>query len=143
MRAASMPRDGEIVAHRLGAARAERDVVFARAALVGMAFDGEGVASDSCCSHCACLSSVARACGVSSVESLSKNTRSPTLTTKSCWLPGVAAPADASRVVGRLVGAGRHGERRDQSGGEPARRGSYAITLNHSGASNFRPRYRT
>src|SRR5476651_2673760 len=44
-------------------------------------------------SHCACLSSVARDCGVSSDESVSKNTRSPTLTTKSCWLPGVAWPA--------------------------------------------------
>ena len=33
---------------------------------------------------------------MSSVESVSKNTRSPTLTTKSCWLPGVATPADAS-----------------------------------------------
>ena len=32
---------GEIVAHSLGAAGAERDVVFARAALVGVAFDGE------------------------------------------------------------------------------------------------------
>ena len=33
----------EIVAHGLGAAGPKRDVVFARAALVGMAFDGEGV----------------------------------------------------------------------------------------------------
>src|SRR3954454_3703862 len=33
----------EIVAYRLRAAGAERDVVFARATLVGMAFDGEGV----------------------------------------------------------------------------------------------------
>src|SRR6185436_20498405 len=33
----------QIVADRLGAAGAERDVVFARAALVGMAFDREGV----------------------------------------------------------------------------------------------------
>src|SRR6185503_20526257 len=32
---------GEIVADRLGAPRAERDVVFARAALVGVAFDRE------------------------------------------------------------------------------------------------------
>ena len=30
--------------HRLGAAGAEREIVFARAALVGVAFDGEGVA---------------------------------------------------------------------------------------------------
>jgi len=35
------------------------------------------------------------ACGDNSVWSLSKNTRSPTLTTKSCWLPGVAALAIA------------------------------------------------
>ena len=32
------------VAGRLGTAGAERDVVLARAALVGMAFDGDGVA---------------------------------------------------------------------------------------------------
>src|SRR5213078_3725307 len=32
-------------------------------------------------------------CGVSSDESDSKNTRSPTLTTKSCALPGAALPA--------------------------------------------------
>src|SRR5262245_18967420 len=47
------------------------------------------------CSHCACFSRVAIDCGVSSVESDSKNTRSPTLTTKSCWLPGAALPAPA------------------------------------------------
>ena len=35
---------GEIGANRLGAAGAERNVVFAGAALVGMAFDGEGIA---------------------------------------------------------------------------------------------------
>ena len=35
---------GQIVAHRLGAPGAERDVVFARAALVGMALDREGIA---------------------------------------------------------------------------------------------------
>ncbi len=34
----------EIAAHRLGAACAECDVVFAGAALVRMAFDGEGIA---------------------------------------------------------------------------------------------------
>ena len=34
---------GEIVAHRLRTTRTERDVVLARAALVGMAFDGESV----------------------------------------------------------------------------------------------------
>src|SRR5690606_24146222 len=34
---------GEIITHRLGAPGAERDVVFARAALVGVAFDDEGV----------------------------------------------------------------------------------------------------
>src|SRR5581483_4369584 len=34
----------QIFAHRLGAAGAERDVVLARAALVGVAFDGEVVA---------------------------------------------------------------------------------------------------
>ena len=34
---------GEIVAHGLCAPGAERDVVFARAALVGMALDGEGI----------------------------------------------------------------------------------------------------
>src|SRR3984893_3344303 len=44
-------------------------------------------------SHCACFSKVATDCDVSSVESDSKKTRSPTLTTKSCWLPGVAIPA--------------------------------------------------
>src|SRR5262249_32562028 len=44
-------------------------------------------------SHCACLSRVARDCGVRSDESDSKKTRSPTFTTKSCWLPGGAAPA--------------------------------------------------
>src|SRR3954447_21435988 len=43
-------------------------------------------------SHWACLSSVETAVGVRSVESDSKKTRSPTLTTKSCVLPGVAAP---------------------------------------------------
>src|SRR5476651_1098414 len=35
---------GEIVTHGLGAACAKRDVVFTRAALVGVAFDGEIVA---------------------------------------------------------------------------------------------------
>src|SRR5437016_3750787 len=34
---------GEVVSHRLGATGAERDVVLARAALVGVAFDQEGV----------------------------------------------------------------------------------------------------
>ena len=38
------PARDQIFAHGLRAAGAERDVVFARAALVGMAFDGEGVA---------------------------------------------------------------------------------------------------
>jgi hypothetical protein len=41
------------------------------------------------------LVEVAIACGDSSVWSLSKNTRSPTFTTKSCWLPGTAALAMA------------------------------------------------
>src|SRR5215813_520290 len=64
------------------------------------------------CSHCACFSSVAIDCDVSSDESDSKNTRSPTLTTKSCWLPGGALPpacgsfglfaqADAARARAR------------------------------------------
>src|SRR3954464_5252028 len=35
---------GQIVAHRLRAPGAERDVVFARAALVGVALDREGIA---------------------------------------------------------------------------------------------------
>src|SRR5262249_1573266 len=47
-------------------------------------------------SHCACFSRVETDCCVSSVESVSKKTRSPTLTTKSCWLPGTAALALAS-----------------------------------------------
>ena len=34
---------GEIVAHRLGAALAKREIVFARAPLVGVTFDGEAV----------------------------------------------------------------------------------------------------
>src|SRR5665811_686683 len=33
----------QIIAHALRPAGAQRDVVFARAALVGMAFDGEGI----------------------------------------------------------------------------------------------------
>src|SRR5437588_12885263 len=35
------PARGEIIVHRLRAPRAQRDIVFARAALVGMAFDRE------------------------------------------------------------------------------------------------------
>ena len=38
-----MPRETKIGLHGGGAAGAERDVVFARAALVGMALDDEGV----------------------------------------------------------------------------------------------------
>ena len=34
---------GEIVVHRLGAALAKREIVFARAPLVGVTFDGEAV----------------------------------------------------------------------------------------------------
>src|SRR5487761_1522231 len=41
----------------------------------------------------ACLLRVLCAWGESSVESVSKKTRSPTLTAKSCGLPGVDAPA--------------------------------------------------
>ncbi len=44
MRLPATPRADEIVAHRRGAAGTERDVVFARAALVGVALDDEGVA---------------------------------------------------------------------------------------------------
>ena len=43
MRLAATPRRDEVVLDRAGAARAEGDVVFARAALVGVAFDGDGV----------------------------------------------------------------------------------------------------
>ena len=43
MRCAGNAARDQIFAHGLRAARAERDVVFAGAALVGMAFDGEGV----------------------------------------------------------------------------------------------------
>ena len=35
---------------------------------------------------------------MSSDESDSKNTRSPTLTTKSCWLPGAALPRPLSAL---------------------------------------------
>src|SRR3954451_23646743 len=56
-----------------------------------------------CCSHCACLSSVPRDCDVSSVESDSKKTRSPTFTTKSCWLPGAAEPAEAKESLACLL----------------------------------------
>ena len=45
MRWADHAAGDEIVAHGLRAAGAERDVVFARAALVGVAFDGERVAA--------------------------------------------------------------------------------------------------
>ncbi len=38
-----MPREARYERNRLGAARAERDVVFAGAALVGVASDGEGI----------------------------------------------------------------------------------------------------
>ena len=44
MRCADHAARDEIFAHGLRAAGAERDVVFARTALVGMALDGEGVA---------------------------------------------------------------------------------------------------
>ncbi len=44
MRCARDAARDQIFAHRLRAAGAERDVVFAGAALVGVAFDGEGVA---------------------------------------------------------------------------------------------------
>ena len=43
MRAALMPLLGQEVADGLGALGAERDVVFARSALVGVAFDGDRV----------------------------------------------------------------------------------------------------
>ena len=69
MRLALDAARGQIVAHRLGAPCAKRDVVFARAALIGMALDREGVAVIARRSHWACLSSVAIDCGVSSEES--------------------------------------------------------------------------
>src|SRR5436190_19056136 len=50
------------------------------------------------CSHCACFSSVAIDCGVSSDESDSKNTRSPTLTTNpaGCRVPHCRRPLSGS-----------------------------------------------
>lgn len=69
-------------------AGAERDVVLAGAALSRMAFDRDGVTGEA--GEPGGLL-VERGAGfrVRSVESTVKKTRSPTLTTKSCWLPGV------------------------------------------------------
>jgi hypothetical protein len=69
-----------------------------------MAFDGEGVAVIGL-QPLRLLFRVAIACGLRSVWSLSKKTRSPTLTTKSCWLPGVAALAIASEPTFLLAQA--------------------------------------
>ena len=92
----------EIVAHGLGAASAQGDVVFARAALVGMPFDREGVVAVLLQPLRLLVERAARRPrefgGIGS-----KNTRSPTLTTKSCWLPGAATPAEARESLPCLL----------------------------------------
>ena len=45
MRPPEMPARDQIILRDFGATRAEREIIFARAALVGMAFDREGVAA--------------------------------------------------------------------------------------------------
>ena len=88
MRCGFTPREREVFAHGLGAARAERDIVFAGAALVGMTFDGEGVLRVAGQPLRLVVEGGARLRRQRRLSRISKNTRSPTLTTKSCWLPG-------------------------------------------------------
>ena len=74
---------------------------------------------------------------MSSEESTSKNTRSPTLTTKSCWLPGVAALAFASagiRIVRMFFAQAPIAERRNQERAE-FQRAEVTHDIRHSGAS--------
>ena len=98
-------RDQE-VAGRGGAAGAERQIVFARAALVGMAFDGDGVVAVLVEPlRLLATASPARRRG-STEESVSKKMRSPTLTVKSCAEPGVAgAEAEIGCVFGVFLEA--------------------------------------
>ena len=105
MRLAGDAARGQVVAGRGGAAGAEREVVFARAALVGMAFDGDARSCVYWLSHCAWRSSVCLRVGADRPsESVSKKMRSPTLTVKSCAEPGVAAPAPPRPRSAALLG---------------------------------------
>jgi hypothetical protein len=89
------PTREEIVATDL--ARAPSAMLYSRVPLVGVSSMGSHSAIPLAS---ACRSSVVRDTMVSSVRSVSKKTRSPTLTTKSCQ-PGVAVP--------RRAGPGRPG----------------------------------
>ena len=98
MRLAGDAARGEIVAGRGGAAGAERQIVFARAAFVGMAFDDDARSCGYLFSHCAWRARSALGVGADRPsESVSKKMRSPTLTVKSCAEPGVAACAARGR----------------------------------------------
>ncbi len=81
----------EIFARGGGAAGAERDVVFARAAFVGMAFDRDRVIGVLLQPRRLLVAASGGRVGQMAEESVSKKMRSPTLTVKSCCEPGVGA----------------------------------------------------
>src|SRR3954452_13731918 len=106
---------GEIIANRLGPAGAERDVVFARAAFVGVAFDREGVIGVLLQPLRLLVERAARLHRELSRIRLEEDAVAD-IDDEVLLAARRGGAGRSQRVVGLLVGAGRQGEPRDQRG---------------------------
>src|SRR3954449_12735000 len=124
----------EIIAHRLGPASAQRNVVFARAALVGVAFDREGVIGVLLQPLRLLVERAARLRrelgGIGLEENAVAHVYDEVLLAARRGGAG-----RGQRIVGLLAGAGRQGKSRYQSG-DDACSSEFTQNTGHAGASN-------